>query len=42
MRRNKAPKTVAKPTGDLMRRITDLCAADIAIYERAQSLRQCA
>ena len=42
MRRNKAPKTVTKPTGDLMRRITDLCAADIAIYERAQSLRQCA
>lgn len=42
VRRNRAPNSVAKPTGDLMRRITDLCAADIAIYERAQSLRQCA
>jgi hypothetical protein len=42
MRRNRAPRAIAKPEGDLMRRITDLCAADIAIYERAQSLRQCA
>lgn len=42
MRRNRAPRPVTRPKGEMMQRINGLCAADIAIYERAQSLRQCA
>lgn len=40
--RNRAPARTARPDGDTLRRVRDLCAADTAIYDYAQSLRQCA
>lgn len=42
IRRNRAPIRATRPDGDILRRVMDLCAADMAIYDHAQSLRQCA
>lgn len=42
MKRNRALARPARPDGDTLRRVRDLCAADTAIYDHAQSLQQCA
>lgn len=42
LHRNRAPRPGCLPDGDLMRRLCAICSPDIAIYEHAQTLRQCA
>lgn len=42
VRRNRAPQQREYPDGDILRRISELCAPDIEIYRHAQTLPQCA
>lgn len=42
LRRNKAPVHRAPPDQDLLGKLNAICGPDIAIYDHAQTLRQCA